>query len=288
MEELAHNWPQFTAWAKVNLPRVGLALGLLVAGYLVASLLRFVSAKLLGRWSVWALRAFERVSGRRDPDSHSQRIEASSAAARLTSRVIFWLVFALFVAAATSVLGMAVVSTWFAGLAAYLPRIMAAVAIVLLGVLVGHIARVTSSAAAGTAGIRHAQSLGRLSQTIIVFIACVVAIEGLGLEISFLVVLAAVILGSSLGAVALAFGLGARTHVNNLVACHYVARTYRVGHRVRIGEAEGHIVAIGPDSVVLRTREGRLLVPAHHFSLGTSLLLTDEEAAADEPKATLA
>ena len=59
----------------------------------------------------------------------------------------------------------------------------------------------------------------------------------------------------------MAFGLGARTAVSNILASYYLQKTYTPGHNVRIGEIEGEIIQITPTAVVLATPEGRTLVP---------------------------
>jgi len=110
-------------------------------------------------------------------------------------------------------------------------------------------------------------------------LAATVAIDQLGIEITFLVVVAAIVLGATLGAVGLAFGLGARESVSNLLACHYLAKWYRVGHVVRVGEHEGRIVEILPSAVVLQTGDGRLYLPARQFADQPSLLVRDGEGA---------
>ena len=101
----------------------------------------------------------------------------------------------------------------------------------------------------------------------------VVAVDQLGIEVSFLVIAVSIALAASLGAAALAFGLGARTAVSNIIATHYLARTYEVGQRVRVGEHEGRIAEISPTAVILETGEGRVHIPAKEFSEQISTLI---------------
>jgi hypothetical protein len=60
------------------------------------------------------------------------------------------------------------------------------------------------------------------------------------------------------------------------MASHYLAKWYRVGHVVRIGEHEGRIAEILPSAIVLHTGDGKLYVPAGEFARGASLLVADE------------
>ena len=48
----------------------------------------------------------------------------------------------------------------------------------------------------------------------------------------------------------------------NILASYYLQKTYRVGHRVRVGDFQGEIIDITATSVLLETAEGRVSVPA--------------------------
>jgi small-conductance mechanosensitive channel len=194
--------------------------------------------------------------------------------AEAVGKVAFWLVFLLFVAAATEALGLPVVSAWLSGVAAYLPRLLVAALIVVMGFLAGSLGRSALSATGSSAGFAYADALGRLAQAIVVMASVIVAADQLGIQVTFLTVLAAIVTATLLGGAALAFGLGARTAVSNIIASHYLLRIYRVGHHVRIGAVEGSIVEITPTAVVIATPEGRAVVPAKEFSEQVSVLRT--------------
>ena len=88
----------------------------------------------------------------------------------------------------------------------------------------------------------------------------------------------AVVIGAMLAGAGLAFGLGARTAVSNIIASHYVAQTYRVGQVVRVSGVEGKIVQTTPTAVFVAVPEGRVMIPAKQFSEEASVLLTERES----------
>ena len=162
------------------------------------------------------------------------------------------------------------------GLANYLPQVAAAAIVIVLGVLAGSFARIAVTQAASSAEVEFAAPLGSLAQIAIIAISGVVAVDQLGLEISFLVIAVSIALAAGLGGAALAFGLGAQTTVSNIVATHYLAQTYRVGQRVRVGDHEGRIAEMLPTAVILETGDGRVHVPAKEFSEQISTLVSDQ------------
>jgi hypothetical protein len=95
----------------------------------------------------------------------------------------------------------------------------------------------------------------------------------LGIDISFLLVLTGILLGTLLFSVALAFGLGARTMVSNIISCHYIRSIYRIGNVVEIDGIKGNIIEITGAFVVIETENGQVTVPAKSFSQTTSTLV---------------
>lgn len=274
---ISETWERMIAWTSGHIPIVLVAVFVALVGYVVARAVSYLLGRLLRRWSVRLLGVVDRVSDRSGVETEIDRRDAEALAVSVTTRILFWLVFALFLAAATALVGFPVVSTWLEGFASYLPRVLAAAAIVLLAILAGHLARILTLSAAASAGYRHARSIARAVHVSVIVVGAVIAVDELGIRVTFLVVLAAVALGAVLGGMALAFGLGARPAVENLVACHYLSRTYQVGHRVRIGAHEGQVVDLGPIAVILETDEGRVMVPGAEFSRQPSLLRTGEK-----------
>jgi small-conductance mechanosensitive channel len=266
---------ELVAWSE-RVPRAVLILALFLGGYLVALLCSGIARRVMQRWNHGLRGMVERLSDRRGVALPREPNHAEGVGIAVVSRIVFWLVFTVFLAVGTTAAGVPVVSAWLSEFAAYLPRVLAACGVLLLGVFAGHVVRVLVLSAARSTNATHTRAIARTSQLAIVTIASVIAIDELGIAVTFVIVIGAIIVGSVLGGAALAFGLGARDAVKNMVSCHYLARAYRVGHQVRIDGIEGTIVAIEPTSVVLQTAEGRVSIPASLFAEKPSTLLSGE------------
>lgn len=120
------------------------------------------------------------------------------------------------------------------------------------------------------AGLAWEGLISRLVQGGVLTAAVVTAVNQLGIDIAFLTAALLIALGALAVSVALAFALGARTAVSNIIACHYLQQTHRVGHVIRIGAVEGRIVEFTRGAVILEGPDGRVLVPAKEFSEGVS------------------
>jgi small-conductance mechanosensitive channel len=93
-----------------------------------------------------------------------------------------------------------------------------------------------------------------------------VAAGQVGIDNTVLVALIATLFGVLLGAIALAFALGAKTTIANMLGAQSIAQTYNAGDIIRIANIEGKILRITRTSLILETHEGQVLVPAKRFS----------------------
>ncbi len=249
-----------------HLPNFLGAVLLVLGGWLLARLLRAAIIRLSAR-----LDGLVRSQAK---DDFLKRLGVERPASALIGGIVFWLVFLLFFTAATETLGLPVLATWLSGISYYLPRILIAALIVLGGLLAGSLARDAIAATASAAGLAYAELLGRAVYVIILLVAVVTGVDQMGIESRFLTVTITIVIGALIGGAALAFGLGSRTTVSNIISAHYLRQTYHVGHTVKIGAVQGRIVEITPTAVILDGSDGRVMVPAKDFSEVTSVLIT--------------
>lgn len=248
------------------LPNLAGAVLIFLIGVLVAYVMRSIAKRLLK--NAGRLIPNKRVRERIRPE----RMERS---AEVISKVLYWIILFFFLTAATEVLGLPVVTTWLSGVAIYLPKALVAILIGAVGVIAGLIARDIVTSAAESAGIHYGATLGKFAYYAILFVTLFVGIQQVGVNIRFLTILMTIVLSGIFLGFALAFGLGARTAVGNILASHYLQRVYREGHTVRIDGMEGRITRITPVSVILETQEGRANVPAKQFDERISILLKE-------------
>lgn len=261
---------QAAAWG----PRVLLALAVLAAGWLLARILRAITGKLFGSWASWVTIRVSRLVRSNDDQAKLQRTTTSASVSRAAQAIVFWVVLLIFAAIAAETLDLNVVAIWLNELVGFLPRIAGALFVILTGVLIGSPVRSAVSAAAARAGFSYPQALGQMMRIGILLVAVIVAFDQIGIQVAFLIVMVAVISGGLLGGAALAFGLGARASVSNILSSYYLNRVFQVGHQIRIGEIEGKILEITPTSVIVDAGGGRTVIPASMFSDQVAVLLS--------------
>lgn len=268
-QTLRDPFDQVVAEAGRHLPNVLAALAFVVVGLAVAWMVRTWTARLLGR--------FPWLRGRQAVDAELSRVGIRKPPSEIVASVLFWIVLLFFLTAATDALGMPVLATWLAGISEYLPRLLMAALLLLAGVLGGNLAREAVRTALVASGTSWGELLGRVAQVVIVAVAVITAVDQLGVESRFLTATVTIVIGAAIGGTAIAFGLGARAEVANIIAAHYVRQFYRIGHTVRVGEIEGKILAFTPTAVIVESPAGQARIPSATFSSAVSVLV----AAAD-------
>jgi hypothetical protein len=196
--------------------------------------------------------------------------------AKIAGRVVFWLTIVLVLIAAMETLGLPVVTAWPEEVAAYVPRGVAAILVVLVGIVVGRLTRNGISRAVPETVALGAARLGHLVEIGIIGAAGLIAVEQLGIDITFLTTLVLLVVGALVAGAALAFGLGGGPMVTHILAAHYVRQLYEVGQHVRVDEVEGRIVRITQTAVILHSDEGQVVVPASTFATRRSTRLVEE------------
>lgn len=249
------------------LPQVLGALVLVLIGWLLAVLLRMLMVRMI-RGLDWFLPRI--LPGTLGASLHKVLQPG------LFGGIVFWVVLLAFIAAATQLLGLTVFSSWLDALFNWLPLILLAGLLVISSIIVSQLAREGAIRAASAAGVEHSLLLGYALQSVILITAVVIALDLLGLDITFLVVLAGILAGATLGGVALAFGLGSKKLIGNLLGMRNIQPGLKEGDSIKIGEIEGRVSELGKGSLILETREGKVSIPGSYFSKYPCTILMEE------------
>jgi small-conductance mechanosensitive channel len=235
------------------LPQLAGAFVLLVVGLLVARLVgRLVRRGLLAV----GLDEFARRWGITDTLVQA-RLQPSlaglvGAAVRITLSVI-----AAF--AALTLLGLELLSQSLNEAVLFLPNLLAALALLLAGVVLAGLAR--DRVDRFTYQMDFAVPLGQLAQISTLAIFALMAAAQIGVSADILFIVIAILLAAAAGTFALAFGLGGREVARALNAGRFVRGAFQVGQTISVGQIRGTIVAIEPEATVIGTGDRLVRVP---------------------------
>jgi len=252
------------------LPRLGGAFVLLVVGLIVAAL--------LGRLTRRALRELgaDGLADRWGISRVLERAGLGQSISKLLGRVLRIALSVVVIFAALSLTGLQFLSDALNQSVLFLPKLLAAGALVLAGVVLGGFAREWVDRLAYQMDLP--LPLGRIAQVVVVGVFGITAAAQVAVSSAILMVLVVVLLAAVGATFALAFGLGGREVARELSAGRYLRTAYSTGQVISFGGVRGTIESIDTAATVLRTEKGTVRVP-NNMLLGSIVTVHESDSA---------
>jgi len=208
------------------LPAVLGAIAILVAGYFLARLVERWTDSLLVRLN------FNKVAERGGLSEAMDRTGTRLDPIHAVGKLLFWMVMLVVILLASSALGLESINLMFGTMLSYIPTLIAAIVIVILGMIVGEFVRAVVLASAGR--VEGVPVLAKIAKASVVTIAIFMAVQQLGVAPEIVTAAFTLILGAVALAAGLAFGLGARH-----MAADITRRWFDRRRRARSGAEKG-------------------------------------------------
>ncbi len=192
-----------------------LVLIILLLGWLVSKLIKFLITKLLKSIKV------DDLSERVEFDDLLSKGGIPYTLSELIGIVFYWLSLLITFIMAINAMGLTIANDLLNRLVLYIPNIIAGVFILILGMFVATMLRNIVQTAATNAGLSQSKLLAKLVEVVVVIFAVLVSLEQLGIAPRLIELIVSIFLASFGLAFALAFGFGcqdtARNFINGLV-----------------------------------------------------------------------
>src|ERR1700733_11598563 len=246
------------------LPKVAVGILLVILALVLAKLVEVILRAILIRMR------FDSLIGKAGVDKTFQRIGLRQPLTLFLPKLAYFLIIFVLAQTASDALGLVTISNAIGAFFSYLPNIVAALLLLLLGTTVGQFAGQMVTQAAETSGIDSAPALGKLVSGMIVFVVAMMAIGQLKIDTEMVRIVTSFCLGAAALAFGLAFGLGTRDIVKNLVTGFYTRRFLSVGKSLTIAGQSGTLTAITPTHAVLYSEGHEIHVANARFLEQTS------------------
>jgi hypothetical protein len=241
------------------LPNLVGALAILVVGWLVSRLVEVVTARGLRGLG------FDRAAARIRLGDVLAQAGVRMPASELVAKVVFWVLLLTFLWSSAQTLGLAAVSATLDRVVAYLPDVIAALLILIVGVLLARPVGSVVGSTAAAAGFASARRMAFGAQALIVALVVVAALERLGVATDVLVgPLTAIATAVTLSA-GLAFALGARPIMTHILAGHFLRQSLPRDAFVEVRGERGVVERVGATDTVMRNGERSWSVPNAHL-----------------------
>ncbi len=250
----------------------GLLSGLLVllVGWLIARVLRWTTGRLLKRLG---LDAAAEKSGL---DRQLQRFGGLKLS-KLIGLVVYWAVLLVFLLAAADVMGLDTVTRGIEGFLAYLPTLLSALAIFVIGLVIAEKVKQGMSTLMSSVGIGGGKVVAQVLFGLVALFMTITALNVAGIDTTLITSNILIVIGGVLIAFGIAYGLAARGILTNILSSYYGRDRIKPGQRIRIGQDEGVVERIDSIAITLDTGDRKVMLPC-------SVLTTERiEVLGEEP-----
>jgi len=206
-------WNAFATKITAFLPELIGAIIIFVVGWIIARLVKVGVEKLL------RLVRFDTATEKTGVNKFLKKGEIVKAPSEIVGTLVYWFIMILVLIASLDALGLPIVSDMLNSIFLYIPNVVAAIIVLVLGFLMGNLLAAVVRTAASNAGLKNAEGLGKISLYAIVVFAASIALIQLGIGEEIVASAFGLVFGAAALALALAFGLGGRD-----VAAEYLKR----------------------------------------------------------------
>jgi hypothetical protein len=230
-------------------PRVLAMVVVLVAGYLVARLVAQLVAALSDR--IGLPKAAER-GGLVESMKH---VGITRSVSNILGQIVFWFLMCVFLMAAFNILELKALSDAMQGVVAYIPRLLVATVVVVIGLLIANFLRGVIATSADRVGITYAERLATGCYYVLALMTFIAAFDQLAIKFALLEQMILIAFGSLAVGLGLAIGLGGREVAGGILAGYYTRQRLHAGDTVSVAGYEGTVREVGPVATIIETRE---------------------------------
>ncbi len=180
------------------------AIVVLIVGWMLAKLVEGVFVRVLKTLKL------DLVSDKTGISNVLAQGDIKATLSELIGGIVYWLIILVVLATALNALNLSIAADLISRMVSYIPSIIGAIFILVLGSMLANFVGTIVHTSAKNAGMKNANALSQLTQTLVVIFAVIIAIEQLKVA-SALIILSVNVILMSLGlGIALAFGLGCK------------------------------------------------------------------------------
>lgn len=232
------------------------ALSILLIGWIVSRTVGKILAKLLATIGVDRLAEMFH-----DIDLVQRAGVMRAKVSDVLAKGVYYMLMLVFIIASTEVLGVPAITQLFTDLINYLPSLLTAAVILLIGIFLADMVQGTVLTLCQSLGIPSAKLIASI---VFYFIFITIAISALAqakintafISSNLTAIVAAVALAFAFG-----YGLASKELISNYLASYYNKNKVRVGDDIRLIGERGKVVMIDSTSLILQTPERAIIIP---------------------------
>ena len=228
-----------------TVPNVFMALVIFIIGYIISKIVSKIVHTALKKVGI------DNIGDKLNEIDIVQKANMDIKISVIASKFLYYFMMLFFAIAATSVLGIPEISNLVSDIFTFIPNLIVALIVLILGTLLADMLRKGIHTALNSLGV---SSAGLISSFLFYFLFINIVIVALSQNIS-------IIIGGIVLAFAIGYGLASKDVMSNIVASFYSKDQFQIGQKVTIDGVTGVINDVSKSALTIKTETGRVTFP---------------------------
>ncbi len=236
-------------------PKFLVALVIFLIGWVIAKVIARLISNLFGKIGV------DRVGEQLNEIDFIRNSNVKIKISAIFSKIVYYTLLLFFLVAAVDVVGMESLSNLVRDLINYIPKLVTALVLLLVGALIANALSSIVKTTCASLGIPAAGIIGSMVFWLLFITIGVSALSQAGIDTDFIRSNVTVILGGIVFAFAIGYGLASRSTVENFLASFYSKNKFQIGDTISIEEIKGVITEIDNTSFTIENGNSKIIFP---------------------------
>ncbi len=242
------------------LPKIALALIILILGWILAKIIAGVVRKLLVKTPL------DEAAEKLNSIDLVQKTNIKIIPSTVFAKILYYFILLLSIVAAADVLSMEAISDLISDIIGFIPRILVAGIVLMIGIFIADFIKDMITTVCQSLGIPSAKMIGGFVFWFIFLTALVSAMGQAGIETDFIMSNLSMLLAGGVFAFALGYGIASRDMMANFLASFYSKDKVNIGDNITIDGVTGEVIDMDSNSLTIQSNNRKIFIPLKKLS----------------------
>jgi len=241
--------------AQNTLPSILGAIVVFILGWIISKFIARIIRKLFVSMNV------DRVADKLNEIDIVSQSNVKFVPSKVLSKLVYYIGILVTLIASTSVLGMPEVSAMVSSIINYVPKLISALILLIVGLIVADFIKGLVLTTLTGLGIPSAKLIATFVFYFIFITILISALAQAGINTDLINNNLSMILGGGVLAFALGYGFAAKDMMSNYLASFYTKEKFTIGDNISVEEVSGNIVDMDNSSLTLQSDSKKVIIP---------------------------
>jgi len=185
---------------------------------------------------------------------------------KFIAKLVYYLILLLVLQISVQSMGISSLSSGLSAIMAYVPKLLTAAVVFLIGVFVANIIKNALRSTTESLNIKTGKFISDAVFYLLVVIIGLMALSQAGIDTTLITNNLTMLIGGVLLAFMIGFGFASKDLMSSMLSSIYVNDSLSVGSKVKIGDVSGEITEMTSTTVIVKSGDRKISVPMHKLT----------------------